>query len=154
MFSRNAALRLNEIIKRYPTPRSAVLPALFIAQNEYGWLSPEALDAVSSVLDMPKATVKGVATFHTMFRNRPGGRHLIQLCSNIACMIFGAESLLELLEERFGLKQDGTSSDGRFSLAVMECIGACDTPPAMMVNNDFHTNLTAGSIMRILDGYK
>ncbi len=141
-------------LERYPDRRGALLPALYIAQRKAGWLSQEALEAVSEALDLPKATVRGVATFYAMYRQRPMGRHLIQLCTNVACMIFGAERLVDLLKERYGLEPGGTTDDGRFSLVIMECIGACDRAPAMLVDTDFHPGLTEEKIESILEGYE
>jgi NADH-quinone oxidoreductase E subunit len=154
MLNKTAAAEIEAIKSRYPMPRSAILPALFIAQREFGWLSQDALNVVSSALDVPPAKVKGVATFYEMFRNKPSGRHLIQLCTNIACMLYGSESLLEILGKNYALEPGGTSPDGRFSLALIECLGACDTPPAMIVNNVLHTNLTTERILEILEGYE
>lgn len=154
MLNKAAAAEIETIKSRYPTPRSAILPALFIAQREFGWLSHDALNSVSSALDMPPAMVKGVATFYAMFKNKPTGRHLIQICTNIVCMLFGSESLLEVLRKKYALEPGGTSPDGRFSLAIIECIGVCDTPPSMIVDDDLHTDLTAERILEILEGYE
>jgi NADH-quinone oxidoreductase E subunit len=145
---------LEEIKATYPDGRAAVLPALYSAQREFGWLSQEALEAVAQGLNIPKALVKGVATFYSMYRHEPKGRHLVQLCTNVSCMILGAESLLDLLKNKYGLEPGGTSADGRFSLVIMECIGACDEAPAMLVDEDFHSGLTGENIGGILEGYK
>lgn len=152
--SEDAIRELQAIKERYPTKRAALLPALYIAQREFGWLSPEALKAVSEALDVPRALVKGVATFYAMYKQRPMGRHLIQICTNVSCMVFGAEDLLSLLKNKYGLTVGGTSPDGRFSLVVMECIGACDRAPAMLVNTDFWSNLNENNIFEILERYK
>jgi NADH-quinone oxidoreductase E subunit len=143
-----------EIAGRYPSRRAALLPALYTIQREQGWLSPEAMEGVADLLGVPKATVKGVATFYAMFNTRPLGRHLIQLCTNVACMVMGAERLVDLLNERYGLLPNGTTEDGRFSLVIMECIGACGTAPAMLVDTDFHENLTEENIFEILQRYQ
>ncbi len=146
--------RILELAGRYPNQRAALLPALYTIQRERGWLSPEALETVSDCLGVPSATVKGVATFYAMFNTRPVGRHLIQLCTNVACMVMGAERLVDLLKERYGLVPGGTTEDGRFSLVIMECIGACGTAPAMLVDTDFHESLTAEGIVEILERYR
>lgn len=145
---------LEEIKSRYPDPRSALLPALYLAQRELGWLSPEALSRVAKALDLPEATVRGTATFYSMFRQEPVGRHLIQLCTNVSCMILGSEKLVEWLGSRYGLVPNGTSADGRFSLVIMECIGACGTAPAMLVDTDFYDGLDEMSLEKILEGYR
>ncbi len=145
---------IKEILKRYPDRRGALLPTLYIMQREYGWLSQEALQAAADALNLPPATVKGVATFYAMYRHKPMGRHLIQLCTNVACMIMGAERLVDLLKERYGLEPGGTTEDGRFSLVIMECIGACDRAPAMLVDTDFHADLNEQNLFEILEQYK
>jgi len=152
--SENSIRDILEIKKKYPTSRAALMPALYIAQKEFGWLSSEAIEAVSETLEVPRAIVKGVATFYAMYKNRPMGRHLIQICTNVSCMIFGAEQLVTFLEKRYGLIAGGTSPDGRFSLVIMECIGACDRAPAMFVNEDFFSGLNEQNIVEILEEYK
>lgn len=154
MFNDTAIKELDAVKGKYPDTKAAILPALYIAQREFGWLSPEALESVSQALNVPKALIRGVATFYSMYRHEPGGRHLVQLCTNVSCMIFGAEDLVSLLRKKFGLEVGGTSPDKRFSLVVMECIGACDTAPSMLVNNDSHNDLTANNIIEILESYK
>ncbi len=145
---------IRALAAKYPDPRGALLPALYVVQREAGWLSQEALEEVSGALNLPQATVKGVATFYSMYKHRPMGRHLIQLCTNVACMIMGAERLVDFLKGKYGLEPGGTTGDGRFSLVIMECIGACDRAPAMLVDRDFHCDLTEESIVRILEGYE
>ncbi len=145
---------IKEMSRRYPDRRAALLPGLYLAQREYGWLSQEAYEVVSKALNLPPATVKGVATFYAMYKKQPMGRHLIQLCTNVACMIMGAERLVDLLKERYGLEPGGTTKDGRFSLVIMECIGACDRAPAMLVDRDFHSDLKEDNIFEILEQYK
>lgn len=139
---------------KYPTTEATLLPALYLAQKEFGWLSPEAMEFVADTLAIPKATVKGVATFYAMYKNKPTGRHLIQLCTNVTCMLFGAEQLVDMLSRKYGVKPGGTSPDNRFSLAIMECIGACDRAPAMLVNDDFHYGLNEENIIEILERYR
>ena len=154
MLSESAKQEIKEIRKRYPTARAALLPALYVAQREAGWVSPEAVTAVSRELRVPEATVRGVASFYAMYHKKPVGRHVIQLCTNVSCMILGAERLVDLLERTFNVKPGGMSPDGRFSLIIMECIGACGTAPAMLVNTDFYENLTAENILTTLEKYK
>jgi len=144
---------VNEIRNRYHDARSCLLPTIYILQREVGWLSPGALQMVGELLNIPKATVKGVSTFYAMFNHQPMGRHLIQLCTNVACMIMGGEGLSDILKERYGLEPNRTSPDGRFSLVIMECIGACDKAPAMLVDTDLHGNLTGEGMIGILEGY-
>ncbi|MCL4537877.1 MAG: NADH-quinone oxidoreductase subunit NuoE [Nitrospirae bacterium] len=154
MLNERVVIEINRIKSKYHDAQSSLLPALYVVQREYGWLSPDAVAAVGDVLNVPRTTVKGVATFYSMFRHKPMGRHLIQLCTNVACMIMGAERLVDILKTRYGLEPNSTTDDGRFSLVVMECIGACATAPAMLVDTDFYDNLTEERIADILENYK
>ena len=154
MFNETVLKEIEEIKARYPDRRSALLPSLYVAQREFGWLSHEAMECVSKALNVPDAMVRGTATFYSMYKHRPVGRHLIQLCTNVSCMILGAEKLVDFLNARYGVHPNGTSRDGRFSLVIMECIGACGTAPAMLVNTDFHDNLSEKRIEEILEKYK
>jgi len=154
MFTDTAIQEIEEIRAKYPNSRAALLPALSVAQREFGWLSPEAYEAVADLLGVPKATVRGVATFYAMYKQKPMGKHLIQFCTNVSCMILGAEKLVDFLKNKYGVEPGGVSPDGRFSLVIMECIGACGTAPAMLVNDDFHENLTEENLEEILENYQ
>ncbi|TAN43745.1 MAG: NADH-quinone oxidoreductase subunit NuoE [Nitrospirae bacterium] len=133
---------------------TALMPALYTAQKEHGWMSIEAMEAVAGALDIPKARVKGFATFYDMFGKKPVGRHVVRLCTNVSCILSGSEELLLRLRDKFGIAPDETTPDGRFSLVAMECIGACGTAPAMLVDNDFYEDLTTENIFSILEKYK
>jgi NADH-quinone oxidoreductase E subunit len=154
MFSDAVINEINEIRGKYPDRRSALLPSLYIAQREFGWLSHEAMTCVSKTLNLPEADVRGTASFYSMFKHAPVGRHVIQICTNVSCMILGAEKLVDIVRSKYGVTSGGTSEDGRFSLVIMECIGACGTAPAMLVDTDFYENLTETNIIEILDKYK
>ncbi|HDH04213.1 MAG TPA: NADH-quinone oxidoreductase subunit NuoE [Nitrospirae bacterium] len=154
MFNETVLKEIEEIKAKYPERRSALLPSLYIAQREFGWLSHEAMECVSKALNVPEAMVRGTASFYSMYKHKPVGRHVIQLCTNISCMILGAEKLVDFIGTRYEVQPGGTSPDNRFSLVIMECIGACGTAPAMLVNTDFHENLSEKRIEEILDKYK
>ena len=154
MLPAEAVSQINNTLEKYPDSRSALLPALYIAQRHVGHLPLDALHAVAKLLDLPDAHVRGVASFHVMFRDKPVGRHLIQLCTNVACMTPETEALLHLLKERLGLEAGSTSPDNRFTLIEAECIGECEKSPAMLVNSDVHTRLTPESILEILAKYE
>lgn len=154
MLNEKLVAEINRLRSKYKDARSCLLPSLYVVQREEGWITPDAMTAVGELLNVPKATVKGVATFYAMYRHKPMGRHLIQLCTNVACMLMGAESLVDLLKEKYGLTPNGTSPDGRFSLVIMECIGACGTAPAMLVDTDFHDSLNDKNILEILESYQ
>jgi NADH-quinone oxidoreductase E subunit len=154
MFSESVIKEIDEIRAKYPDRRSALLPSLYVAQREFGWLSQEAMTYVAQALNLSESVVRGTASFYSMFKHKPLGRHLIQLCTNVSCMILGAEKLVDFLETGYGVHPNGTSRDGRFSLVIMECIGACGTAPAMLVNTDFYDNLSEKRIEEILEKYK
>ncbi len=154
MLSETAIKEIAEIRNKYPSASSAILPAIYIAQREFGWLSLEAYEAVSNVLGVPEAIARGVGAFYSMYKHKPMGRNIVQLCTNVSCMILGAERLADFLKNKYGLEPGGTTADGRFSLVIMECIGACATAPAMLVNNDFYENLTEKYIEEIFGKYK
>lgn len=154
MFSETVLKEIEGIRTKFPDRRSALLPSLYIAQREFGWLSNEAMLHVAETLNLPEAEVRGTASFYSMFRHKPVGRHLIQVCTNVSCMILGAEKLVNFISGTYGVQPNGTSPDGRFSLVIMECIGACGTAPAMLVNTDFYDSLTENTIIEILERYK
>ena len=154
MFNETVLKEIDEIKGRYPDSRSALLPSLYVAQREFGWLSHEAMSYVARTLNLPEAMVRGTASFYSMFKHKKAGRHLIQLCTNVSCMILGAERLVDFLRTKYGMEPDNTTQDGRFSLVIMECIGACGTAPAMLVNTDFYDSLTEKRIEEILETYK
>ncbi len=154
MLSEASIREIEGIRAKYPTARAALLPSIYVAQRDFGWLPADAYDAVSGILGVPKAIARGVGTFYAMYKQVPTGRHVIQLCTNVSCMILGAERLVDFLKKRYGLEPGGTTPDGRFSLVIMECIGACGTAPAMLVNDDFHENLTEKYLDEILGRYK
>ena len=154
MFNETVLKEIDEIRGRYPDSRSALLPSLYVAQREFGWLSHEAMSYVARILNLPEAMVRGTASFYSIFKHKEAGRHLIQLCTNVSCMILGAERLVDFLRTKYGMEPDNTTQDGRFSLVIMECIGACGTAPAMLVNTDFYDSLTEKRIEEILETYK
>lgn len=150
MFTQSSLNEIEEIISQYPDSRSALLPVLLIAQRDFDWLSPDALQGTAEVLNLTPAFVREVASFYSMLRNEPVGKYVVQFCTNVSCMLLGAEELLDVISAKFGLKPNEISADGRFTLRIMECIGACEDAPAMLINDKLHTNLTAESIIQIL----
>jgi NADH-quinone oxidoreductase subunit E len=150
----SGALREIEAIRgQYPEPRGALIPALYVAEREFGWLSAAALLSLAEALELPPAVVRGTATFYHLYRHRELGRHLIQLCTNISCLILGAEELQDLLKRKYGLEPGGTTEDGRFSLLIMECIGVCEGAPAMQIDTDLYRDLTEERLDEILESY-
>ena len=136
-FSAAGEARFQKLLTRYPTKQAALLPTLWIAQEEWGWISREAVDHVAEVLGLSPAFVWGVVTFYTMYNRAPVGKHLIQVCTSISCHLNGAEEVFHECRKRLGgLKPGETSADGKFTVVEVECLAQCDKAPAVMVNGD------------------
>lgn len=141
--------------RRYPERRSAIMPALYLAQAEYGYLSREVMEAVAEVLQVSPVQVYEIATFYSMFHTTPVGRHHLQVCTNVSCMLLGAERLLAHIEQALDLKAGESSPDGLFTLSCVECLGSCDTAPVMQVNNEpYCENLSEQRIDGILQALR
>ncbi len=145
---------LHKAKEKYPEDRLALLPSLYVIHKRLGWLSEDTLSLVAQTLSIPQTAVRSVASFYSMFRNKPMGRHLIQICTNVTCMIMGSEGLVDILRERYSLEPGETTDDERFSLVIVECIGACGTAPAMLVNDDLYESLTGERVIDILEHYR
>ncbi len=150
MLSENAKAEIEQLKGKYPDPKSALLPALYVAQREHGWLSPEVMRDVAEVMDLPPAEVASVASFYTMFNRQPVGENLIQVCTNISCSLLGAEHIVEYLKSKLGIDVGETTPDNKFTLVTVECLGSCGTAPMMQVNDTYYENLTEEKIDRIL----
>jgi NADH-quinone oxidoreductase subunit E len=143
--------RARQTIALYPRSRSALLPLLHLAQEQDGWLTPEAMEHIAELLDLEPAEVLGTAGFYTMFKREPTGKHLISICTNLACMLNGAYELLEHAEEKLGVKAGGTTADGAFSLEEVECIADCDRAPCAQVNYRYTGQLDAASFDGLIE---
>lgn len=137
----------------YPTTEALLLPALHLAQRAWGgWLPDEAIAAVAAELELPPADVYGVVTFYDLFHQEPVGRHRIRMCTNLSCMMRGAQELMGVLAEELGVGENEITPDGRCSYTHFECLGSCDTAPMMMVDDDYQENLTPERLREILKG--
>lgn len=154
MFSDAIVDAVKNVQKRYPDAQGAVLPSLHIIQKEYGYLTAEAIRFVSQQLKVPESDVFGTATFYSLYRWASPGRHQIQICHNLSCSLLGAESLIAHLEKKLGVCEGEVTKDGRFSFIRMECIGRCDGAPAMLVDDEYHGELTPEKIDAILKKYE
>jgi NADH-quinone oxidoreductase E subunit len=135
----------------YPRRKSAVLPALTIAYRQVGHLNDQIYREISKAINVPYIEVAEAATFYTMFPKQPTGKYLIQVCHNISCALLGADSLVEYLEQKLGIKKGETTKDNLFTLISVECLGSCATAPMMQINMDFYENLTRAKVDRILE---
>ena len=154
-FTPEARAQLDLLRQRYPTTEAVLLPALHIAQRlSGGWLPDEAIEAVAAELDLPPAKVYGVVTFYDLFHQHPVGRHRIRVCTNLSCQLRGADEIVALLHQELGVGEDEVTLDGRCSYVHFECLGSCDTAPMMMVDDDYHENLTPQRVRRVLKELK
>jgi NADH-quinone oxidoreductase subunit E len=127
-----------EIIARYPRPKSALIPLLHLAQEQDGWVTDDAMVHIAELVGVTPAEVLGTCTFYEMFKREPVGRYLVTICTNISCMLLGADDLLEHAERALGVKAGGTTPDGLFTLEEVECLAACTEAPAVQVNYRYH----------------
>jgi NADH-quinone oxidoreductase subunit E len=137
---------------RYPNKVALLLPALHSAQSEYGWLPPEVMDEIAQYIGIHPAQVREVASFYTMYNLKPVGKYHLKICTNVACCLRGADELVEFCEKKFGIETGETTRDRKFTLNEEECLGACGTAPAMMINEEYYENLDARTLDRILEG--
>ena len=140
-------------IAKYPKGRqaSAVMPLLWLAQYQEGWVSRAAMDVVAGMLDMAPIRVYEVATFYTMYNLKPVGKHLVQICRTTPCWLRGSDGLTDLCKKKLGVDLHGTSADGKFTIMEVECLGACVNAPMVQINDDFYEDLTPESLSKVLD---
>ena len=148
------AERLEKVLSRYPDRQAALLPALHMAHEVRGYISPQTMDEVADRLQLPPAYVRGVTTFYTMYNLQPLGRYLIQVCTNISCNLCGAEPVLDAFLEATGTEAGEVSEDGRFTVIEVECLGACGFPTAVQITEKYFENVGVGDVAGILEGLK
>ncbi len=154
MFPPETQKKFETLVKRYPSRRSALVPLLMFAQDAKGYLTREIVDFVARYLHLTPIEVEEVISFYSMLTKKPRGRYHFQVCTNISCVLKGADKIWERLKEKTGLKPGEVSADGMLSIEEVECIGACSWAPAAQVNYDFHENLTPEKMDRVLEGYR
>jgi NADH-quinone oxidoreductase subunit E len=153
-FSDEFESRFAEMVTHYPTRRSALVPTLLYVQDETGYLSDEVIAEIATRLDLTELDVRNVISYYSMLTTKPRGKFNVQVCTNISCMVRGAEDVFDHCKKKLGIGHKGTTPDGLFSLEEVECIGACSWAPAAQVNYDFHENLTAEKMDGILEEYR
>ncbi len=150
MFSQANETKLDEIITHYPVKRSAILPALFIAQEEHGYVTDDDVRYLAERLDMRVNEVEEVVTFYSMYARKPVGKYKLQVCRTVSCMLAGAEEITEHIEHRLKCGINQTTADGKFTLQEVECLGYCDLAPVLQVNFDYHELVTKSSVDEII----
>ncbi len=143
-----------EIVSRYPMPRSALIPLLHLAQEQHGWVTGDAMRQLAELCGVTPAEVKGTGSFYEMFKFHPVGNYLINVCTNISCMLLGGEELLDHAQQRLGVKTGGTTADGMFTLEDVECIAACTEAPCLQVNYRYRLRVSNDDFDEIIDSIR
>ncbi len=156
-FSEESLALVKKIIARYPEgkQKSALIPLLHLAQAEFdGWLSPEVMDYVASLLDIQPVEAYEVASFYSMFNLKPVGKCVIEVCRTSSCWLVGAEDIVNHIEKKLGIKNGQTSADGMFTLKTVECLGSCGTAPMLQCGAKYHEQLTIEKVDNLLDSLR
>ena len=151
MYSQANEKKLDEIISHYPVKRSAILPALYIAQEEHGYVTDDDVKYLARRLDLRINEVEEIVTFYTMYSRKPVGKYKIQVCRTLSCMLLGAEQITEHIEHKINCGIGETTKDGKFTLMEVECLGYCDLAPCLQVNFDYHEKVTTESVDRLIE---
>jgi len=155
VFTGKVLEQLHEILTRYPTKQAALLPALWLVQQQRGWISDRNMAETAEVLGLTPAYVKGVVTFYTMYHQHPVGRHFIQVCTTSPCQVCGAEEVRDAFLRHTGCEELGvTSADGKYTVIEVECLGACGFATPVMINEQFIESVTPARVPEILAGLK
>jgi NADH-quinone oxidoreductase subunit E len=142
---------IQKVAQRYPDSKSAILPALRLAQEQHGWLSRAAIEEVGEALDLTPAYCMSVASFYDMFNLEPAGRHTIEVCTNVCCGLVNAQAVLESFERELGIGPGETTADGEITLRAVECLGACSTPTAVAVDHRYRQSVTPEQVASIVE---
>jgi NADH-quinone oxidoreductase subunit E len=148
------AERIERTFSKYPTKRSAVMSLLYIAQEEYGWVTPESLVEVAELCDLDPTQVRSIAGFYTMYSEKPKGKYWLQVCTDIACALRGADEFHHQLLEHLGIKEGETTEDGLFTVEHVMCLAACDRAPMLQCNFHFHENLDIEKVKALIDQWR
>ncbi|HVN28175.1 MAG TPA: NADH-quinone oxidoreductase subunit NuoE [Candidatus Binataceae bacterium] len=151
-FSEAALAEYREVLTHYPAPRAALLPTLWIAQREFGWISPATIEYIAQLMELPVSHVSAVVTFYTMFYQHPVGKWHIEVCTNLSCRLRGADQIVETIKQRLGIEVGETTADKKFTLGRAECLASCGTAPMLQLNHDrYYENLTPESVLKLID---
>ena len=150
-FSPETRAKFDALVTRYPQKKAALIPTLWLAQEELGWLPPEALAHCAQVLDLPPSKAYSVASFYTMFNLKPVGKYKIEVCRTLSCAMCGAFEVIDHLEKSLGIKLGETTPDGKFTLMTQECLASCGTGPMLQINGKrYHENLDGAKLDAML----
>jgi NADH-quinone oxidoreductase subunit E len=154
MLNEAAQKRIAELKDKFLQRRSAILPAMHVVLEEVGYHNRDIVRQVADLLELSEMEVNETLSFYTYFPKEGVGKYHIQACTNVSCMLLGAEQLLDYLEQKLGIKAGQTTPDGLFTLTAVECLGSCGTAPVMQINQDYHERLTKAKVDQILDALR
>ena len=154
MLSAEEQNEIDHELEHYPNKQAVCIDAMLIVQRHRGWVSDESIRDIADYLGMSTADVDGVATFYNLIRRKPVGRHVALICDSISCWIMGCDRVRDRLCTKLGTTLGGSTADGRFTLLPIVCLGACDHAPAIMIDDDLHTDVTEQSLDQILEQYQ
>ncbi len=149
-FSKETLKEFNQIVKRYPSKRAAMLPVLYLAEKEFGYISQEVEEYVAQLLEVPPVKVQEVVSFYTLYARQPRGKYHFQVCRTLSCYLRGCNNIINYLSEKLKVKPGETSKDLKYTLTTVECLGACEMAPMMQLNEDYIGHLTKEKIDEIL----
>ena len=153
-FSEENLKKIEEILKKYPLKKPAVMPVLYLAQEQNGYISQEVMNEVANILEITPEEVLGVVTFYTMFHQKPVGKYHLQVCTNVSCMLRGGYKIYDHIRDKLKIENGDLTEDNTFSLEEVECMGSCGTAPMIAVNEDYYENLTLEQVDQILESLK
>ena len=154
MLSEENQKKVEELRKRYPTAQALVLPVLWMVQEQEGYISEDSMKYVAALLQIPFGHILGVVSFYTMLQKNRIGKHHIEVCTNISCMLRGSVKILEHIEQRLGITVGETSPDKKWTLSEAECMGSCGTAPMLAIGDEYYENLTLEKIDKLIDNLK
>lgn len=154
MIAEKYADRIQQTLAKYPDKRSAVMPLLYIVQEEYGWVTPEGLVEVGALLDLDPTQVKSIAGFYTMYSEKPKGKYWLQVCTDLACALKGADGFHKELKEFLKVEEGGTTADGVFTVEHVMCLAACDKAPMLQCNFHFYENLDMEKMKVLIEQWR
>ena len=153
-FSEKAMAEFQKLLGRYDSKRSALLPVLHLAQDEFGWMSPQVIMYVAKLMELSTAQVQEVVTFYHMFHKKPVGEHHFQFCVTLSCWMQGSHQLMKSTCSRLGIREGETSADGKFTVSRVECLGSCGSAPVVQINEAYYENLTPEKLNRLINSCK
>ena len=155
MLSEESKKFVKKELERYEDKYSAIIPCLYRVQEENdGWISTDAVEYLSKLMDIPEAHINEVLEFYTMFNKKPVGKYHIQVCCNLTCSMFKARELTKDLCQQLDVKEGEVTSDGRFTITKVECLGSCDNAPAVQINEKYYDKMNMDKIKKVLQGLK